>query len=393
MKEYFEFQNKTKILAGKKALENLPSEFDNFRVKRPIILTDRGVNKAGLVDKVIKACGGADVIFPAIIDDIPQDSSTEEVNKIAEIYNEKKCDGIIAIGGGSVIDTAKGVNILVSEKGKDLKEFAGAERLKRPLRPLFVIPTTAGTGSEVTAVAVIKDDKSATKMLFTSRYLMPDVAVIDPRMTITLPAYITALTAMDALTHAIEAYTCLQKNLFSDVYAWKAIELISKNIVELVKNGKDKERRLEMAIAATMAGVAFSNSMVGLVHSLGHAAGAVAKIPHGVAMNIFLPHVLKFNYEEIKEELKELLLPLAGEEIYVKTEEKERARKFIEKIEELQERLNELIKLPKTLKEAGVKEEQLEEIAEKAINDGSLTLNPKDVTKEEALRILMKAYE
>ncbi|MHA1400949.1 MAG: iron-containing alcohol dehydrogenase [Candidatus Heimdallarchaeaceae archaeon] len=393
MEKYFEFQNPVKILAGKKALENLPFEFDQFNVKRPLFLTDKGVRKAGLVNIVEKACSDSDIIIADIIDDIPPDSSTQVVNRIAQIYKDKKCDALVAIGGGSVIDTAKGVNILVSEDATDLMDFVGADVLKRPLKPFFVIPTTAGTGSEVTLVAVIKDTDTDTKMAFTSKYLLPNVAILDPRMTLTLPPHITASTAMDALTHAIEAYTCLQKNPLSDAYAWKAIEFISNNLIDVVKDGNNVDKRLSLTIAATMAGIAFSNSMVGLVHSLGHATGAVCGVPHGVAMSIFLPHVLEHNLNKIENEVGELLLPLAGADAYAQTPKDERARNFILRIKKLQEELYKLTKLPRTLNEANVSRDKFEQIAQKAINDGSLIVNPTDITFEDALDILNKAYE
>ncbi len=392
MKEYFEFYNPVKILAGNKALENMPYELDQLGVHNLLILTDKGVRNAGLVKYVVNSFENSPVTIADIVDDIPSDSSINIVNEIAKIYRTNQCDGLVAIGGGSVIDTAKGVNILVSEKGENLIDFAGADILKKPLKPFIVIPTTAGTGSEVTIAAMIKDEKTQTKMGFTSPYLLPNIAILDPRMTLTLPPRITAATGMDALTHAIEAYTCLQKNPLSDAYAWKAIEIISNNLIPAVENGKNSEIRLNMALAATMAGIAFSNSMVGMVHSLGHAVGAVAHVHHGVAMSIFLPYVLRYNLDKIEKDLSELLLPLTSLDKFVDTPKDERANKVIEEIFNLREKLNKIANLPKTLKEAGVKKEQFDEIAQKAINDGSLTVNPKDMFIENALTILEEAY-
>jgi alcohol dehydrogenase len=147
-----------------------------------------------------------------IFDDVPPDSSLSTVRNAAAIYRENNCDAIIAIGGGSVIDTSKGVNILVSEGGTDLLKYSGAHNLPKPLKPFFVVPTTSGTGSEVTMVAVISDTDKGVKLPFTSYFLMPNAAILDPRMTQTLPPHITAMTGMDALTHAVEAYTCLGHN-------------------------------------------------------------------------------------------------------------------------------------------------------------------------------------
>ncbi|MHA1687147.1 MAG: iron-containing alcohol dehydrogenase [Candidatus Heimdallarchaeaceae archaeon] len=388
---YYEFYNQTKILSGFKALENLPNELKLLGSHKPLILTDRGIEKAGLLKTVLDACSDSDLELGVVFTDIPQDSSTEVVEKLADIYRTNNCDTIIAIGGGSVIDTAKVTNILVSDHASDLKEVMGVDALEHPLKPLVVIPTTAGTGSEVTTVAMIKDYKRNMKLPFTSQFLAPNVAILDPRMTLSLPPFLTAATAMDALTHAIEAYTSLQKNPISDAYAWSAIKLISENLVDVVKNGKNAEKRLKLANAALIAGICFTNAMVGVVHSLGHALGGVAKIPHGVAMNIFLPYGLEYNFDKIEPYLAELLLPLAGIDTYVNTPAEERASKTIAVIRELRDKLYDLTQLPRTLTEAKVNKSLYPQIAQAAIDDGSLALNPKDMSYEDALGILEKA--
>ncbi|MGM0435232.1 MAG: iron-containing alcohol dehydrogenase, partial [Pseudomonadota bacterium] len=316
---YYEFFCPVKVIAGQAALEHLPYEFSSRAVERPMVVTDKGVRNAGLLDKVLSACeeGGMDITV--IYDDVPADSSKQTVKAIAKEYRKQKCDGILAIGGGSPIDTAKAVNILVSEGGDDIAQYAGSGVLKRPLKPFFVIPTTAGTGSEVTNVAVIADTEKEVKLPFASGFMLPDAAVIDPRMTLTLPPQITAATGMDAMTHSVEAFTCLAKNPLSDAYAAAAIKKISNNLLKVMEKPDDAERRLELAQASTMAGIAFSNSMVGLVHALGHSLGAACHLPHGLCMSLFLPYVLEYNLEEIREPLSELLLHLAGPEIYAMT--------------------------------------------------------------------------
>lgn len=389
--KYFEFYNPVKILSGFKALENLPYELELLDVSKPLVLTDKGIEKAGLLKIVLNACSNSDIDFGVVYADIPPDSSTEIVAKIANIYRENHCDCIIAIGGGSVIDTAKVTNILVSENVTDLRTVMGADVLKKPLKPLVIIPTTAGTGSEVTPVAMIKDHQRNVKLPFTSQFLVPNVAIIDPRMTESLPPFITAATAMDALAHAIEAYTCLQKNPVSDAYAWAAIKLIFENLVETIKKGKDPQRRLNLANGALLAGIAFSNSMVGVVHSLGHALGGIVGTPHGVAMSIFLPYGLEYNFDKIEPYLAELLLPVGGIEVFVNTPEERRARKTIELIYELRDTLYDLVKLPRTLSEAKIDKALYPKIAQKAIDDGTVALNPKDLTFEDVLAILEKA--
>jgi alcohol dehydrogenase len=390
---YYEFFNPVKIVSGKKALDNLPYELNQLNVQRPLVITDKGVVEAGLVRIVTSAFADSGITIGGIYDDVPPDSSSETVKAVAKVYLQNECDCLIAVGGGSPMDTAKGVNILVSENSDDLLKFAGHDVLRRPLKPLIAIPTTAGTGSEVTYVAVIADPGRSIKMSFTSVHLYPRLAVLDPRMTVTAPPKITAATGMDSLTHAMESVTCLQKNPVSDAFAMAAIELIRDHLIKVVKNGKDEEGRLAMANAACLAGAAFSNSMVGLVHSLGHAAGAVAHVPHGQAMSIFLPYAFEYNLEKTEPDVARLLLPFGGSEEYARTPAGQRARRTIELIKALRQTLFEVCALPRTLKEAGVAREQLETIARKATDDGSLTFNPVEVDYSDALLLLKEAYE
>lgn len=392
-KAYFEFFCPVKTIAGHKALEHIPFELQMLGASRPLIITDAGVKNAGLLNNVLPVFQEAGIEVADIYDNVPPDSSTKIVTEIAQLYRSKNADSIIAIGGGSVIDTSKGVNILVSEGGDDLRKYSGAGILKRPLKPLFVVPTTAGTGSEVTMVAVISDCVSGAKLPFTSYFLLPNAAVLDPRMTLTLPPSITAATAMDAMTHAIEAYTCLAKNPLSDAYASQAIRKISENLLHVMDNPQDADARLELALAATMAGIAFSNSMVGLVHALGHALGALCHVPHGICMNVFLPYVLEYNMEANADVVGELLLPLAGAEVYAATPKPVRGDRALQRIRALRDELYARVKLPRRLSETGkVSREQLAQLASIAMDEGPILFNPKEVDYEEALALLERAW-
>ncbi|MBF0243364.1 MAG: iron-containing alcohol dehydrogenase [Desulfamplus sp.] len=390
---YYEFHNPVKIVSGNKALDNLPSELETLGAKRPMVITDKGVVGAGLVKIFIDSFGSSNMTIGAIFDDVPPDSSSQVVEKITSIFRQNRCDCLVALGGGSVIDTAKGVNILVTENSDDLLKFSGAEMLKKKMKPLVVIPTTSGTGSEATIVALISDVKRNLKMAFTSTYLLPDIALLDPRMTLTLPPKITAATAMDAMSHAVESFINLQKNPMSDAYAVAAIEMIRKNVLKAVSDGSSKEVRLAMANASTMAGIAFSNSMVGVVHALGHAAGGICHIPHGIAMNIFLPFGLEYNMPKCHNNIAQLLLPIAGADIYARTPENRRAEQMIHYLRELQKALNDLCDLPINLKQAGVTEDKLPQIAQAAIDDPSLVMNPREMDFNDALAILKRAFE
>ncbi|MGB0211520.1 iron-containing alcohol dehydrogenase [Algiphilus sp.] len=392
-KSYYEFYCPVKTVAGHKALEHMPYELSALGAKRPMVITDAGVRKAGLLAPVEAAFTGAETDLQAVFDEVPPDSSLQTVRDAAALYRRHECDAIVAIGGGSVIDTSKAVNILVSLGGDDLLRYSGAHNLPRPLNTLFVVPTTSGTGSEVTMVAVISDPEREVKIPFTSYFLMPDAAVLDPRMTLTLPPHITAMTGMDAMTHAVEAYTCMAANPLSDAYATAAIGKISGNLLRALDAPKDAEARLELAQASTMAGIAFSNSMVGLVHALGHSLGAVCHLPHGLCMNLFLPYALEYNRAVNGARIGELLLPLAGADVYAATPAGQRTDRAIATIGALRDALHARAGLPRTLQETGsVQRDQLDAIADRALDDGAIIFNPREADRTQLMAVLESAW-
>jgi alcohol dehydrogenase len=399
--DYYEFCCRVKIVAGHDALEKIPALLAEMGSKKPLIITDKGVAAAGLVDIVVNALKEG-VTIGGIADNVPPDSDLKVVNQLAALYKENACDAIIAVGGGSVMDTAKGVNIVVSENATDLMAFSGAGALKRRLKPLIAVPTTAGTGSEVTLVAVIKDHEKHMKMVFTSYFLLPSVSILDSRMTMTMPPFITAMTGMDAMSHAVEGYYCLQKNPLSDAHSLAAVSMIHKHLPMVTKNPTDKDGRLAMAVAACLAGISFSNSMVGMVHNLGHATGAVCGVPHGICMAILLPYGLEYNMHKCEEAIAELLLPMAGEEVYLKTPKAERADKVVSLIREMNQELNTITGGRHARHFSEVKDRDgkqmvprdvLPEIAKAALLDGATIYNPEDSDYEDNLAVLEAAWE
>lgn len=399
--QYYEFCCRVKTVAGHEVLEKIPGLLAAMHARRPMIVTDKGVVAAGLIDVVTGALEDR-ISIGSVEDDVPPDSDLKVVNHLAKVYKEKGCDSIIAVGGGSVLDTAKGVNIIVSENSDDLMKFTGAGALKKRLKPLVAVPTTAGTGSEVTLVAVIADHEKNRKMAFASYFLLPDIAVIDSRMTLTLPDFLTSQTGMDALTHSVEAYTCLSKNPISDAYALEAIALIANNILNVVKNPTDQEGRLALATAATLAGMAFSNSMVGMVHTLGHSVGAICHVPHGTCMSILLPYGLEYNMHKNGAYTGELLYALAGEKVFARTPKDQRPKKTVEYIRALNQALYDATggKHARSLKEIMgrdgkpmVPKEKLDVIAKVALGDGSIFYNPEDLDLDDLKMVLDAAWE
>ena len=390
---YFEFQNAVKLLCGELALERIPNELQHLNAKRPLVLSDAVLAKIGTMAQVTSAMAAEGVAPTATFTDIPVDSSLAVVNQIAAFYREQNCDSIVAIGGGSVIDTAKGVRLVLSQDTDDIFSISGLENVTNGKHiPFIVVPTTAGTGSECTGVAVIRNDANGVKMEFLSPFVEPDVAVIDPRMTEGLPPKATASTGMDALCHAVEACTCLQANPLSTAYGSAAIRMIAQNLETATVNGKNREARFNMALASTMAGIAFSNSMVGAVHAIGHALGGVCHVPHAVAMTILLPHVMRYNLSHSAGAYAALLPWLVGMDAAMATPADKRAEAAIAAIENLGAKLNAACGLPLTLSDAGVSKDDFAKVAEFAVNDGALIVNPRAATEAQVLEILNAAF-
>lgn len=385
---YFEFMNKTKLCAGQDALSQLQYECDQYHIHHPLILTDSTLYKLNYVHLITKNLS----IQYSLYTDIPVDSSIHTVEDIYRFYQKEKCDGIIALGGGSVLDTAKGVYLMLSQECESIDDILGFEVIKKGKDiPFFAIPTTSGTGSEATCVAVIHHPEKNVKLEIISQYIQSDVAFIDPCLTVNLPLKVTAATAIDALVHAIEAYTCSGKNIMSDIYASTAISLISQNISKVIKEPKNKDTRLQLALASYIAGGAFSNSMVGVVHAIGHALGAVCHIPHGEAMSMLLIPCMRFNLDTNASLYGELLLYLDKEK-YAITSKENQAIETITYLSELLKTLNKETKLPISLNDVLSLKNHIEEIADKALNDGALLVNAKYVSKKDIIDILGGQY-
>ncbi len=388
--EFFEFHNPTKVVYEAGITRDLNPELEVLGVKRYFIVSDKIINDLGLVERVAEGLKEAGYEITGSFIDVKQDAELEDVKKCADLIKESGAQGIIAIGGGSVIDTAKGANILFSAGGDLVEDYSGANLLTEPLSPLVVIPTTSGTGSEVTKVAVIYDRENKEKLEFPDKYLLPNLAVLDPEMTTTLPPKMTAATGMDAFTHAIEAYVGIEASPMTDVFAVGAINLILENMVKAIENGDDIEARGAMQIAATMAGIAFSHSMVGCVHGMAHATGALYRVPHGVANTIFLPAGLEYNFDEIYNKLA-TLGPYMGVDTSGLSPE-DAARKIIDAVRDFTAKLNAMGVVPIRLRDVGVPKDGLAAIAEGAINDGTSFYNPRPMDEEELLPYIEKVY-
>lgn len=387
---FFQFHCPTKIISCAGIAREFTAELEALGLTKVLIVTDKMLTELKIIDPVLEGLKNAGVQVRGIYSEVPPNSELKAVKRCADEAARLDVDGFIAIGGGSVLDTAKGAAILFTHGGDLVRDYSGAETLPGPLRPVVAIPTTAGTGSEVTRAAVILDEETHTKLSFVDRHLGPALAVLDPELTVGLPPKLTAATAMDALTHAIESFTSIQANPFSEAMAAKAIPLIRQNILKAVLHGEDLEARGELLTAATMAGIAFDHAMVGVVHGMAHATGGLVGVHHGTANSIFLPWGMEYNLTVCADKYAQIA-GLLG----VKTaglSDEAAARKGIEAVLRLREELNQACGLPYRLRDAGVSEDQLEAIAEGAVNDGTSFYNPREVEKEQVFEAVKKAY-
>ena len=290
----FSFELPTKIIYGANCLDNLCVELKENKGKKPIIITDKGVENAGILKKITDLLDKDD--FPYVIyagvEANPKDVNVEEGAKIAR---ENDCDCIIAVGGGSPIDCAKSVGVLLAHNDTEIKKYEGKTAATKPL-PLFItIPTTSGTGSEITFSSVITDTKNKYKMTVKSKYTAAKVAICDPVLTLSVPPAVTAATGMDALTHAIEAYTATCSEPITDAVSLYAIELIYNNLKTAVFEGDNLQARSAMLMGSMLAGIGFSHSDVASVHCISEALGGMFDLAHGVCNAVLLPHVMEYN--------------------------------------------------------------------------------------------------
>lgn len=385
---FFQFQVPTKVVQAPGMSRDFAHECQLLGLSKLFVVTDQVLLDLGLVSPILESLKESGIEVTGEFSDVPADSSVETVQNCAQAAKESGAQGFLAIGGGSVIDTAKGANILFT-LGGDLKDdYSGAQTISQKLSPLVVIPTTAGTGSEVTEAMVVYDQESQTKLSFVDHHLLPDLAVLDPELTVGLPPLLTAATGLDALTHAMESVLSVQRGPVSDALALKAISLVHGHLLTAVKDGKNLEAREALLVASNLAGMAFNHSMVGVVHAVAHSVGALAHIHHGTANGIFLPYGLEFNEPEVSAELASMA-PSFGMST---TQKNESAQAVIQAVKELIFQLHEACDFPVNFKSAGLKEEQLAQIAQMAEEDGASFYNPRPVESEVLLPYLKKAF-
>ncbi|MBA5763291.1 iron-containing alcohol dehydrogenase [Vibrio sp. 404] len=360
-------------IIGAGSVGKLADTCQRYNVTKPLIVTDQIIHKLGLLDSSFTSLSQAKIPY-SLYDDVEQDPDYQTVRHGVEQYKSNQCDGIVAFGGGSVIDCAKAIGASV-KTNKDISRLPGLLKVLRRLMPIIAIPTTAGTGSECTVAAVVSDKEKQIKQSITDPFLVPKVAIIDPAITLGLPLQITAETGIDALTHAIESYLSSYSNTYTQGLSISAIKLIFKHMPNVFANGHDIVSREKMALASYQAGLAFTRTYIGYVHAIAHQLGALYHVPHGRANAIVLTHVLRFYQERSNPKLLSMSKKLGFDS----------SESLISTIDELLEQ----IEIPKQLKE--LEDKDISKIATAAIKEafGDYPV-PEVMTTKDCERILTK---
>jgi alcohol dehydrogenase class IV len=335
----------------------------NFEAKKVFLVTDPGIVSSGWLDEIIGALESEDYEYE-IYSNIKSNPRTEEVMEGARVYESKRCDVIVALGGGSPMDCAKGIGIVTSNK-KHINEFEGVDKVSMPSPPLICIPTTAGSSADVSQFAIISDRVRKVKMAIISKKLVPDVALIDPVTTRTLNRYMTVCTAFDILSHAMEAYVSNASSPITDIHSIEAINLFSSNIIPCINDLDNIQFRGNLMLASLHAGLAFSNASLGLVHAMAHSLGGLKDLPHGECNAILLEHVVDFNFSSEPGRYLKIAKTLGFNDLNDKYG-------LINGIVNLKIETG----VNRTLKEIGVEEKDIPELAQRAMQDPCIATNP-----------------
>lgn len=363
-------------LIGRDSLLNLGNKISKISGKKALIVTDKFMIKAGFTEKIQKILGEYS-IKSTIFDGVIPNPNVSAIKYAVKCFINNECDTLVSLGGGSAHDTAKGVKLVLLNND----ELCEDKNIK-----LVCVNTTAGTGSEVTRFCVITDELEHRKITIVDEKVIPDIAVDDPLLMIGLPPKLTAETGMDALTHAIEAYTSVDHYVLSDISALKAISLVFDNLYECYSNGKNIDAREQMVYAEYLAGVAFSNVGVGLVHAMSHQLSGLYNLPHGLCNAVLLPFVMEYNLDVNCRRYADIMRSLK-KNIYDISDSTAADNLICDVIE-----LNRKLEIPSNIKDLKVNESDFELLSDMALIDNTLKTNAKKPNKKDIIEIYRKAY-
>ena len=369
------------LLEGPGAIKELPAFIKSKGLSSVLVVTDKGLMNLHMLDSLFEKLEEVGIEY-VVYDGTEPNPKINNIEDARQMYLDNGCEGIIAFGGGSSMDCAKAAGARVANPKKSVRQMRGLLKIRRKLPPLFAVPTTAGTGSEVTVAAVVTDPETHEKNAINDPKLRPKYAVLDPELTVGLPPHITSTTGMDALTHAVEAYIGKSNTKSTELYAEKAVKMIFDNLEECYNNGKNIEAREQMLKASYYAGMAFTRAYVGYVHAIAHNLGGFYGVPHGLANAVILPYVLEYFGSTAYKRLAKLAV-VSG----VKTTgtDSEKANAFINEIKEMNKRMN----IPD--KFDFIKEEDIPTIVKRALKEGNpLYPVPKIMNEEDCEAVIRR---
>lgn len=379
----FNYFCKSNITFGCGSIVKLPEIIKNNHLQKIMIVYDKGVKAAGIADRVLEQVKKAGVEY-MIFDDVIPNPTNEVVEMAYEIARKNETDGFVAVGGGSSIDTAKAISLLMTNPGK-IEDYAGIGKVKNDCLPLIAIPTTAGTSSEITNVSALIDTEKVIKYVVIDNKLVATEVIADPEFTITAPPGVTAATGMDAITHAVESYISREATPLTEYHSLTGLQILYQNIVEAVENGANRDAREQMMLGCIITGFGFSNANLGLVHGIAHTLSAHFGLAHGMANAAVLPYIMEYNAESCPGKMAEMArtigLPVTGNV--------DADKYFLaEELKQLIQRLK-----IKTLSQQGISRNDFEMLADDVLKEPVLGFNPRqNITKSDVIEILEKAF-
>ncbi len=375
-----------KTVFGSGSVTGIGNECKKIGASRVLLVIDQSLSKSAIAERVIESLKSARIRF-FIFSDITPEPDPRIADLGTELALKEKVQCVIGVGGGSTMDIAKAIAMLIKNEGKAV-EYIGLDKVKRQGVPTIMVPTTAGTGSETTLTAVFTQRDTKKKGGINSSFLYPHTAILDPELTIDLPPFITAYTGMDALTHAIESYTSLKAHFMSEIVSLKAIELIIENLRGAVFDGKNIKYRENMMMGSYLAGMGLAMAGVGAVHAMAYPMGAIFDVPHGIGNGMLLPYVLEYNYPGNIDKFCNIALCM-GQEMGEFSD-----REYASTVSEAVFELAEDIGVPMTLKELDIPEDSIPEMAKAAMQVAvPIANNPRPMSVEAAEEIYRNAYE
>ncbi len=377
----FNFSLGQNIIFGVGATDKLPELLKEKGFKSVMIVTDESLINLGFADKITDILKNSNINY-TIFSDIEPNPSIETVNKAAEFLKKSEAEVILAFGGGSPMDVAKAMAVLATFGGK-ITDYEGTGNVPEKVMPIIAIPTTAGTGSEVTASSVVTDHERNFKFTIVSPHIIPDYAIVDPSFILSLPKELAAATGMDAIVHALEAYISINATPITDCFAEKALDLLGDNIRAFTKDRNDVEAASAMLLGSTFAGIAFARARLGNVHAMAHPLGGIFDIPHGVANAVLLPYVMKYNLDYIPNEKLEKIYRCIKRDFTAKFNKNMVVDAIFEVCSELG--------IPKTLSKLNVTKESIPKMAEDSMKSGNAKVNPRPTSAEDIEKIFLDA--